>query len=268
MDARIKTRVLNSKHWTCMRCKPGNWFFGKVEEAVVQSSINTPERARYELDKYALRTFLCHQAFRIDQASTTHRSDRSTVQSKPTMSQLEGYLIPIAVVIIIKAGAFIFNIFLEAYLSLLNFAESFPHTAARYQHWKFLLSDDNLSYWNLQQTLQVALLPSYMIFFWEAIEIRYTGSWPPRSTFNRVHEALFYSWVASKCYSIFVIFYVGWSAPPGGSKLLIWIDLWMESFLTTTAAVFLGHIPLCLSSLAFGWANFKAAVRAYFWIRR
>ena len=147
---------------------------------------------------------------------------------------------------------------------LLNFTENFPHTTARCRHWLYLISDENLDHWDLQHLFLVALLPAYMIFFWEGLERRYPGSWPPKRTFKSIEQAMECSFIASKCYGLFVILYIGWSVPPGGSKLMTWIDLWLESTLTTLVAMILCSIPWCLSSLAYGWREFIADVLDFF----
>ena len=173
------------------------------------------------------------------------------------MSQLQGYLIPVGVSIAIKAGDAIFDI-------LLNFTENFPHTTARCRHWMYLLSDANLDYWNLQQMFLLALLPMYLLYFWRGLEDRHPGSWSPEGALVDIEEALVCTFALSKCYSIFVIFYIGWSVPPGGSKLMTWIDLWLESFLTAAVAWILYLIPIALSSLAYGWENFLMDVWLFF----
>lgn len=166
------------------------------------------------------------------------------------MSQLQGYLIPIIISIVIKAGVSTVDV-------LLNFSENFPHTTARFQHWLYLLSDDNLDHWHLQWLLLIALLPAYMLLFWDGLEVR---SWNPSSTFGSIKKAMLYSFLASKSYSIFVMFYIGWSVPPGGSKLMTWIDLWLESTLTALVAMGLCSIPFCLASLAYDREEFLADV--------
>lgn len=170
------------------------------------------------------------------------------------MSQPQDYLKPVIIFISIEIGLSVVNV-------LFNFTENFPHTAARYRHWLYLISDDNLDHWNLHQLLLTALLPAYMIFFWQGLEIRHPGSWPPRPpnrTFDSIKRAVGCSFIASKCYSIFVILYIVWSVPPGGSKLMTWIDLWLESTLTALVSMSLCWIPWCLSSLAFGLEEFIA----------
>lgn len=173
------------------------------------------------------------------------------------MSQLQGYLIPVVIYVLIEVGISAVNV-------LLNFSENFPHTAARYQHWLYLLSDDNLDHRDVQQLLLTALIPAYMILFWDGLEIRHPGSWVPRCTFDSIKKAMVCSFVASKSYSIFVMIYIGWSVPPGGSKLMTWIDLWLESTLTASIAMSLCCIPWCLSSLAYGWEEFMADVQDVF----
>lgn len=69
---------------------------------------------------------------------------------------------------------------------------------------------------------------------------------------------MLYSFLASKSYSIFVIFYVGWSVPSGGSKLMTWVDLWLESTLSALVVMGLCSVPYCLASLAYGWGEFLA----------
>lgn len=182
-----------------------------------------------------------------------HRQNKSTFlpnrQADAEMSHLQDYLIPLVIYICIEIGLSTVNI-------LLNFAENFPHTAARYQHWLYLISDDNLDHWNLKHLLLVALLPAYLILFWERVEILHSRSRAIRRTFGAIKQALFCSWVASKSYSIFVMLYIGWSVPPGGSKLMTWMDLWLESTLTTSIALSLCCIPFFLSSLETGFDEF------------
>lgn len=147
---------------------------------------------------------------------------------------------------------------------LSNFTENFPHTTARCRHWLYLISDENLDHWDLQHLLLLALLPAYMIFFWDGLERRYSGLRASKRTFNNIKQALECLFNASKNYSLFVILYIGWSVPPGGSKLMTWIDLWLESSLTISIAMILSLIPWCLSSLAYGWRAFIADVLDFF----
>lgn len=161
------------------------------------------------------------------------------------MSQLQGYLVPVIASIVMKIA-------ISAIDALLNFNKNFPHTVARFRHFQFLLSDENLEHWDLQSLLLIAILPTYIILFWEGLETLHQGSWTPRQTFESIQKALFVSYVISKAYSIFVIFYIGWSAPLCGSKLMIWIDLWLESVLTAAALNCLYLIARCLSSVVFG----------------
>lgn len=162
------------------------------------------------------------------------------------MSQFQLYLKLIIICISIEIGLSIVN-------GLLNFTENFPHTTARCRHWLYLISDENLDHWNFQHLFLIALLPAYMIFFWDGLEMGYLGSWPPIPTFQSIRTGLFYSFVASQCYSIFVILYIGWSVPPGGPRVFTWIDLWLEYFLSAWVAMGLWLIPWCLAGLAYGW---------------
>ena len=171
------------------------------------------------------------------------------------MSQLQGYLIPIIIHFCIEIVSSAVNV-------LLNVTENLPHTAARYQHWLYLISDDNLDHWDLQRLLLVALLPAYMILLWDRIDIRFSPQMIPRRTFESIEHALLCSFVASWIWSIFVMLYIGWSVPPGRSKLMTWIDLCLESSLTALITWSLCWIPWCLSSLAFGWEEFIDEVQA------
>lgn len=162
------------------------------------------------------------------------------------MSQFQAYLVEGIIHTATEMASSVVN-------ALLNFTENFPHTTARYQHLLYLISDDNLDHWNLQHMLLVALLPAYIMHFWNMLELRHSGLGVPRPTFHDIAVAMRYSFCASKCYSIFVILYIGWSVPPGGSKLMTWIDLCLESTLTAVVAATLWFIPFILANFALGW---------------
>lgn len=147
---------------------------------------------------------------------------------------------------------------------LLNFTENFPHTTARFRHWLYLISDENLDHWNVQHLFLIAMLPAYLIFFWDRLEMRYLGSWPPKRTFHSLNQAIVRSFFASKYCSTFAILYIGWSFPSGGSRLITWIDLCLESQLSILVAISMWSIPWCLASLAYGWRNLIADILDFF----